>query len=200
MGCEGGQPSGLYQWKDLKSMPQATDEELNSALKLVSVVEINGYWRIVDDLCISRVLYSLVWKAKALNWSLSSLDGDRFHPWGCSPAVARHCLELYASTTNGKVWELDTKRVSLELARWVLKSNGKRMELQKFMDHWSYVGLPVSLDMLKEEILVEKHGDHACVYLLSDHKTLTSGFVYSLICVHTYILIFEILNLSKLGK
>ncbi|MFS7993659.1 hypothetical protein Hanom_Chr12g01096721 [Helianthus anomalus] len=65
------------------------------------------------------------------------------------------------------------------------------MGLQKFMDHWSYVGLPVSLDMLKEEILVEKHGDHACAYLLLDHKTLTSGFVYSLICVRTYILIFE---------
>ncbi|MFS7956525.1 putative sister chromatid cohesion protein Dcc1 [Helianthus anomalus] len=174
MGSEGGQPSGLYQWKDLKSMLHATDEELNSTLRLVSAVEVNGYWRILDDLCIGRVLYSLVWKAKALNWSLSSLDGDRFHPWGCSPAVARHCLELYASTTDGKVWELDTKRVSLELARWVLKSNGKRMELQKFMDHWSYVGLPVSLDMLKEEILVEKHGNQAWVYLLSDHKTLTS--------------------------
>ncbi|XP_021973466.1 uncharacterized protein LOC110868576 isoform X2 [Helianthus annuus] len=174
MGSEGGQPYGLYQWKDLKSMLHASDEELNSALRLVSAVEVNGCWRIVDDLCIGRVLYSLVWKANALNWSLSSLDGDRFHPWGCSPAVARHCLELYASTTDGKGWELDTKRVSLELARWVLKSNGNKMELRKFMDHWSYVGLPVNLDMLKEEILLADHGDHACVYLLSDHKTLTS--------------------------
>ncbi|KAM0000419.1 putative sister chromatid cohesion protein Dcc1 [Helianthus debilis subsp. tardiflorus] len=119
MGSEGGQPSGLYQWKDLKSMLHATDEELNSALRLVSAIEVNGYWRILDDLCIGRVLYSILWKANVLNWSLSSLDGDkvdRLPTWGYSTAVAFHCLELYASTTNGRFWELDTIRVCLELA------------------------------------------------------------------------------------
>ncbi|KAL8222906.1 hypothetical protein R6Q57_020305 [Mikania cordata] len=179
---EGGQKrSGLYKWDDLKSMFHAADEELKSALRLVSAIEINGYWRLVDDMCIDQVLYNLVWKADCEDWSFSSLDGSKVikclgDTWGLSPVLARHCLELYARTTDGRVWELDTKRVCVELARWVIKSNGKtRMKIEEFMRQWSCVGLPVSLDMLEGEILVEEHGNHSWVYLPLLHPP---GFIY----------------------
>ncbi|KAL8265025.1 hypothetical protein R6Q59_023155 [Mikania micrantha] len=68
----------LYQWKDLKRMLHATDEQLKSALTLVSAVEINGYWRIVDDLSIDLVLCHLVLVADSEeDSSFSSFDGDK---------------------------------------------------------------------------------------------------------------------------
>ncbi|KAD0559596.1 hypothetical protein E3N88_44074 [Mikania micrantha] len=180
---EGGQKrSGLYKLDDLKSMFHAADEELKSALRLVSAVEINGYWRLVDDMCIDQVLYNLVWKADCEDWSFSSLDGSKVikclgDTWGLSPVLACHCLELYARTTDGWVWELDIRRVCVELARWVIKSNRRRrrMKIEEFMRQWSCVGLPVSLDMLEGEILVEEHGNHSWVYLPLLHPP---GFIY----------------------
>lgn len=190
---KGVQKSGLYQWDDIKSMLNANDEELKSALMLVSALEINGHWRIVDDICIGQVLHYLVWMADTNDWSFSSLDVNKIvkslgDTWGCPSVLARHCLEMYARTADGRVWELDIKRVCVELARWVIKSNGKRMEISYFMPQWSCAGLPVSLDMLEGEVLVKHDGNFTWLYLPSDNNgnTLTSGFIYFIISVFIF--------------
>ncbi|KAI7750106.1 hypothetical protein M8C21_023018, partial [Ambrosia artemisiifolia] len=183
MGFEVGQPSRLHRWDNLKSALHATDEELKSALRRVSAVEINGYWRIVDDYCIGRVLYFLLLKVESnRHCPFIPLDGNKVvkylgDRWGYSPVLARHCLELYASTTDGMVWELDTKRVCVEHARRILRCSRKRLTLQEFMGHWIHITLPVSLDMLEGEILVEQDGDQSWIFLQSDHNTHTSGFI-----------------------
>ncbi|KAK1435701.1 hypothetical protein QVD17_01467 [Tagetes erecta] len=178
---EGRETSGLYQWDDLKSTLHATDEELKSALSLVSAIEIDGYWRIVDETFIEKVLYHLVLEAESNNWSFSSLDGNKVaeslqDTYGFSPGLVRHCLGLYATTIYGKIWELNTERVCVELAKGVIKSHGKKMEIHDFMDQWSCVRMPVSLDMLEGEILIEKDGDQVWVHLSTDSNgnTLTS--------------------------
>ncbi|KAM0000418.1 putative sister chromatid cohesion protein Dcc1 [Helianthus debilis subsp. tardiflorus] len=183
LGTEAGPPSRLYKWDYLKSMLYTTDEELKSALRLVGAVEINGYWRIVDDLCNQAVLFQIVQKEKSGYGCFNLLDGNMIVEYlvdycGFYPVLARHCLELYASTVDGRVWELDAKRVWVKLARWLIRLNDNRMEINNFMDLWSRIAMlkwPVSLDILEGVILVEQDGGRSWVYLLSDDL----GFIYN---------------------
>ncbi|KAI3796723.1 hypothetical protein L1987_39402 [Smallanthus sonchifolius] len=165
--------SGLYQWNDLTDRVQASDEELKSALRVLSAVEINGYWRIVDDKYMDQVLKMLINNSILNDWSLSSLDENKVVESlvneGYSRVIAHHCLEVYGSKTNGSVWELDKKRVCVHFARVILLDNGK-MKMESFMEEWiSKVpgGMVASLDMLEGEILVEKLGIQSWVYAFS---------------------------------
>ncbi|RVW22831.1 Sister chromatid cohesion protein DCC1 [Vitis vinifera] len=43
------QKTNLFKWNDLIDRVQASDDELRSGLRALSAVEIDGYWRIVDE-------------------------------------------------------------------------------------------------------------------------------------------------------
>ncbi|KAM0010365.1 putative sister chromatid cohesion protein Dcc1 [Helianthus debilis subsp. tardiflorus] len=165
--------SNLYKWDDLINKVQASDDELKSALRVLSAVEINGYWRIVDDKYMGRVLKTLINNSILNDWSLNSLDENEVVESlvndGISLVIARHCLEVHGSKTNGGVWELDKKRVCVHFAREILLAKGK-MNMESFMEEWiSKVpgGMLASLDMLEGEILVEKLGIQSWVYAFS---------------------------------
>ncbi|KAL8228054.1 hypothetical protein R6Q57_015638 [Mikania cordata] len=165
--------SGLYQWDDLVNRIQASDEELNSALRALSAVLINGYWRIIDYNYMDKILNTLLNNAILNDWSLSSLDENEvvesLVKEGFSRVIAHHCLEEYGSKTNGNVWELDKKRVCVHFARGVLLANGK-MKMENFMEEWvrKVPGeMVVSLDMLEGEVLIEKLGIQSWVYAFS---------------------------------
>ncbi|KAI7730705.1 hypothetical protein M8C21_015095 [Ambrosia artemisiifolia] len=156
--------SGLYRWDDLKRLLQATDEELESDLTVLSAVEINGYWRIVDDMYMCRILTSIIWSSIMKCWCLSSLDIIEAVESlaGFPQVIVHHCFQLYGRITYGGGWEMDKKRVSLHVARQILAANGK-MKLGAFMEEWVRSvpggppgGLPVSLDILEGEVLVEQ--------------------------------------------
>uniref|UniRef100_A0A251T2W6 Putative sister chromatid cohesion protein Dcc1 n=1 Tax=Helianthus annuus TaxID=4232 RepID=A0A251T2W6_HELAN len=161
---------GLYRWDELKrEVPGATDEELASALRVLSAVEINGYWRFVDDMYMNQLLLTIIWISTIKGWTLSSLDKielvESLVDWGFSKVVAHHCFQLYGRTTYGGGWEMDTTRVCLHVARRIL-ANGK-MKIGAFMEEWARhmpVELPLSLDILQGEVLVEQ----SSVYLPSD--------------------------------
>ncbi|KAK9051616.1 hypothetical protein SSX86_028243 [Deinandra increscens subsp. villosa] len=165
--------SDLYQWDDLINKVQASDEELISALRILSAVEINGYWRTVDYKYMEKMLNTLINNAILNDWSLSSLDEkevvESLVDEGFSRVIAHHCLEVYGSKTNESVWELDKKRVCVHFARGILLANGK-MKMESFMEEWIRKvpgGMVVSLDMLEGEILVEKLGIQLWIYAFS---------------------------------
>ncbi|KAK1424893.1 hypothetical protein QVD17_20234 [Tagetes erecta] len=165
--------SGLYQWDDLVNRVQASDDELKSALRVLSAVEINGYWRIVDDKYMDQVLKTLINNSILSDWSLSSLDEntvvESLVEEGYSREIAHHCLEVYGSKTSENVWEMDNKRVCVHFARRILFVNGK-MKTESFMEEWiSKVpgGMVASLDMLEGEVLMENLGIQSWVYAFS---------------------------------
>ncbi|XP_076929867.1 uncharacterized protein LOC143594432 [Bidens hawaiensis] len=167
------QVSGLYQWDDLINRIQASDDELKLALRALSAVEIKGYWRIVDDKYMDKILNMLLNNSVLNDWSLSSLDENKIVESlvneGFNRDIAHHCLEVYGDKTNEGVWELDDKRVCVHFARRILLDNGK-MNMKNFMEEWiSKVpgGMVVSLNMLEGEILVEKLADQSWVYAFS---------------------------------
>ncbi|CAH1416012.1 unnamed protein product [Lactuca virosa] len=163
--------SGLYQWDDLTDRVQASDEELRSALRVLSAVEINGYWRIVDQKYMDRILSMLINNSLLNDWSLNALNEDKVVESlvkdGFSRVIARHCLEVFGSKTNGEsVWGLDEKRVCVHFARGILSSFGK-MKMESFMEEWVRKvpgGMVVSFEMLEGEVLVEKLGIQSWVY------------------------------------
>lgn len=193
-------PPSSYRWDDLKSSLHATDEELKSALSLVSALEIDGYWRVADDDCISQWIYYLISESSLREWSLNSLDANQVVTvlqlqWGFSPVFSRNCLEFYARTTDEGVFVFDTKKAYVKLAQIVLhkfggQHFGGQMTIQDYIQHLSNVGMPVNLDLLEDEILVHKDGDQDWVYLPSDDHyhpnsiSLKSG-VFNLIVFFT---------------
>nr|XP_043627028.1 sister chromatid cohesion protein DCC1 [Erigeron canadensis] len=170
--------TGLYQWDDLTDRVQASDEELRSALRTLSAVEINGYWRIVDEKYMDQILNTLINNSLINEWSLSALIEEEVVESlvndGFSSVIAHHCLEVYGCKRDGSeeggnnVWELDTRRVCVHFARRIL--GGGKMKIESFMEEWSEKvprGVMVSVDMLEGEVLIEKLGIQSWVYAFS---------------------------------
>ncbi|XP_071736120.1 uncharacterized protein [Rutidosis leptorrhynchoides] len=164
--------TGLYRWVDLIDRVQASDEELRSALQVLSAVEINGYWRNIDENYMGQIVNTLVNNAIINEWPLSALNEDEAVESlvndGFPRVIAHHCLEVYGSKTNGGVWELDNRRVCVHFARRILAFG--KMKMESFMEEWIGKvpsGMKVSLDMLEGEVLVEKLGIQSWIYSFS---------------------------------
>ncbi|GAB4844226.1 hypothetical protein Ancab_037591 [Ancistrocladus abbreviatus] len=159
---------GLYRWDDLIEQIQGSDEELRLGLEALSAVEINGYWRIVDDKYMDSVLCMLLHNAILNDWSLNALSEsqvvDMLESDGFPRKIAVHCLIVYGSIVRkdvdaGSVWKLDDKRVCVHFAKEILR--GGQMKMENFMAEWMRkipYRMQANLDMLEGEILIEKLG------------------------------------------
>ncbi|KAI3896528.1 hypothetical protein MKW92_011097 [Papaver armeniacum] len=159
---------GLYRWEDLVAKVQASDEELRAELKALSAVEINGYWRIVDDKYIDVVLSMVLHNSVLFGWNLTSLNEDEIlsvlESDGFSRRITLHILEVYGNKLDmdmeGKcVWRLDEKRVCVHFAKGVLKEG--KMKMERFMEEWVQkipARMSADFEMLEGEVLVEKLG------------------------------------------
>ncbi|KAJ7969432.1 Sister chromatid cohesion protein DCC1 [Quillaja saponaria] len=159
--------TGLYNWDDIINKIQASDDELMSGLQALSAVEINGYWRIVDEKYMNTILRMLLHNSVLNDWSLSSLNEDEvvtvLELDGFPRALTYHCLHVYGSKVdeNGKscVWKLDERRVCIHFAREILREGKRKME--DFMKEWMQKipeGMQASFDFLEGEVLTERIG------------------------------------------
>ncbi|XWS56824.1 hypothetical protein CRYUN_Cryun09bG0118800 [Craigia yunnanensis] len=67
----------LYTWDDLTNMVLASDDELRTGLQALSAVEIDGYWRIVDEKYMDMILRMLFHNSVLNDWSLDTLIEDK---------------------------------------------------------------------------------------------------------------------------
>ncbi|PKU71364.1 hypothetical protein MA16_Dca004205 [Dendrobium catenatum] len=157
---------GLHRWQDLVETIQASEEEIRAALKSLSAVEIDGYWRIVDDKTMHETLDMILRNSVLHDWKISALSEDcvlsTMEADGFPPRIVSHCLETHGSKvycSNDNLWRLDEKRVCLRFALRVL--SGGKMKLESFMDKWEHSippGMKADLKMLEGEVLYEKLG------------------------------------------
>ncbi|KAJ1420641.1 Sister chromatid cohesion protein Dcc1 [Sesbania bispinosa] len=159
--------TGLYNWNDLRDNIQASDEELRSGLQALSAVEINGYWRLVDESYMDMILGMLLRNSVLNDWSLTALNEDEvismLESDGFPGVLARHCLHVYGKKANdclnSCVWKLDEKRVCIHFAREILKGGKKKLE--SFMNEWRQKtpdGMQPTLDLMEGEVLTERVG------------------------------------------
>eukprot|EP00257_Ricinus_communis_P008653 XP_002526513.2 sister chromatid cohesion protein DCC1 [Ricinus communis] len=164
----GKDKTGLYTWDDLVGMVQASNNELRSGLQALSAVEIDGYWRIVDEKYMDTILRMLLHNSILNDWSLDFLNEDEVTNLlasdGFPHKLAHHCLNVYGTKVNGGVgtgyvWKLDERRVCVHFARETLRAGKKKME--DFMGEWLKKipdGMEAKFDMLEGEVLTEKLG------------------------------------------
>lgn len=174
LGEVGKHNAGLYTWEDLVDRIQASDMEIRSALEALFAVEINGYWRILDenykDGILNMLLHNLVlndWSSNALseNAVVGVLEAD-----GYPAEIARHCLQIYGNKVDAGpdgtcMWSLDEKQVCVHFAKRILEGGKKRMET--FMAEWMRKvpeGMHATIEMLEGEILTEKLGIETWIY------------------------------------
>ncbi|KAL2514079.1 zinc ion binding [Forsythia ovata] len=169
--------TGLYKWDDLVDKVQASNEELRSGLRALSAVEIDGYWRILDDKYMDMILNMLLHDAILNDWSLSALNEDEvlgaLETDGFPRNVAMHCLQVYGSKLEVRVggscvWRLEERCICVHFAREILKRG--KMKMETFMAEWIRKvpdGMHASFDMLEGEVLTEKLGIETLVYYFS---------------------------------
>ncbi|XP_009758567.1 uncharacterized protein [Nicotiana sylvestris] len=168
---------GLYAWDDLVEKVQASDEELCTGLRALSAVEIDGYWRLLDENFVDEILNMLLHDAVLNDWPLSALNEDEvlrvLEADGFPRKIVRHCLEVYGSkvdddTRGGCTWRLEERLVCVHFARVILR--GKKMKLERFMEEWRKKvpeGMNASFDVLEGEVLTEKLGIETRIYAFS---------------------------------
>ncbi|EOY17536.1 hypothetical protein QUC31_006865 [Theobroma cacao] len=166
----------LYTWDDLTNMVQASDDELRSGLKALSALEIDGYWRIVDQKYMDMILRMLLHNSVLNDWSLNTLIEDEvvsvLESDGFPRKLAYHCLHVYGSRVeevmDKGVWRMDARRVCVHFAREILREGKRKME--SFMEEWTRKipeEMQASFDMLEGEVLTEKVGVETWVHAFS---------------------------------
>ncbi|XP_021679348.2 uncharacterized protein LOC110664114 isoform X2 [Hevea brasiliensis] len=165
---EGKNKTGLYRWDDLVERVQASNDELRAGLLALSAVEIEGYWRIVEEKYMDMILRMLLHNSVLNDWSLDALDEAEvvrvLASDGFPHKLALHCLDVYGSKMDEDVcanyiWKLNGRRVCVHFAREILKAGKRKME--NFMVEWLKQipdGMQASFDMLEGEVLTEKLG------------------------------------------
>ncbi|KAA0049092.1 sister chromatid cohesion protein DCC1 [Cucumis melo var. makuwa] len=158
----------MYSWDDLINKVQASDDELKAGLQALSAVEIDGYWRIVDEKYMDSMLQMLLHNRILNDWSLDALDEDVIMKVmkmdGFPEKLVQHCLHVYGDKLDGNegkscLWRLDEKRVCVHFAREVLRKG--KMKLEHLMDEWRQkipLGMCANFDMLEGEVLTERLG------------------------------------------
>ncbi|KAK9274126.1 hypothetical protein L1049_018940 [Liquidambar formosana] len=158
----------LFKWDDLTDRVQASDDELRSGLHSLSAVEIDGYWRIVDEKYMDMILNMLLHNSVLNDWSLYALNENEvvgvLESDGFPPKLALHCLQNYGSKVdkgvgNSCIWSLDEKRLCVHFAREILRRG--KMKMESFMEEWTQKipeGIQASFDMLEGEVLTERLG------------------------------------------
>ncbi|BBG97199.1 Protein kinase superfamily protein [Prunus dulcis] len=113
-------------------------------------VGIYGYWRIVDEKYMDRILRMLLHNSVLNDWSLSCLNEDdvvnALESDGFPHKLANHCLHVYGSKM--------VEGVSTVVY-------GSWMRGRFTHQHWTRKvpeGMPASLDMLEGEVLIQKLG------------------------------------------
>lgn len=158
----------MYNWDDLINKVQASDNELKAGLQALSAVEIDGYWRIVDEKYMDSMLQMLLHNRILNDWSLDALDEgvimNVMKMDGFPEKLVQHCLHVYGDKLDeheGKscLWRLNEKRVCVHFAREVLRKG--KMKLEHLMDEWRQkipLGMCANFDMLEGEVLTERLG------------------------------------------
>lgn len=170
------QKASLFKLNDLRDRVQASDDELRSGLQSLSAVEIDGYWRIVDEKYMDTILNMLLNNSVINDWSLHALDEDEvvgvLESDGFPRTLGLHCLQVYGSKLDEgighSVWKLDERRICIHFARKILKDGKRKME--NFMEEWIKKipdGMKASFDMLEGEVLTEKFGVETWVHAFS---------------------------------
>lgn len=164
----GKNKTGLYTWDDLVERVQASNDELRAGLRALSAVEIDGYWRIVEEKYMDMILRMLLHNSLLNDWSLHALNEDEvvrvLASDGFPQKLALHCLDVYGSKMDGDVctsylWKLDGRKICVHFAREILREGKRKME--NFMVEWLKKipdGIQASFDMLEGEVLTEKLG------------------------------------------
>uniref|UniRef100_J3M3G3 Sister chromatid cohesion protein DCC1 n=2 Tax=Oryza brachyantha TaxID=4533 RepID=J3M3G3_ORYBR len=166
---------GLYTWQDLCELVQASDGELSEELSSLSAVEIDGFWRVVDDNSANTVLDMILNNSVLHDWSLNSVPEndvlDAMESDGFMRKIVTHCLKRFGTKVEQEAkscWSLDERRVCLQFARRALGAG--KMKLENFMDKWVRSipsGMHVDLQMLQGEVLCEKIGAETWVHTFS---------------------------------
>lgn len=170
----GEDKSGLYTWDNLVSRIQASDTELRSGLESLLAVEINGYWRILEENYKDGVLNMLLHNMVLNDWSPNALSEHEvisvLKVDGYPSEIAQHCLQIYGNKVDegigdNCIWRLDERRVCVHFARRILE--GGKMKMERFMEEWVRKvpdGMHPTVDMLEGEILTEKLGIETWIY------------------------------------
>ncbi|EOA27302.1 hypothetical protein CARUB_v10023421mg [Capsella rubella] len=169
----GNRGSELYSWSDLVNTVQASDEELSIGLQSLSAVEIDGYWRVIDENYLDMILRMLLHNCVLKDWSFDDLDEDEVVNSLVADEfpskLASHCLRVFGSRVNGtERWKLEPRLVCLHFARQILRE--EKMKLESFMEEWKKKipdGMEGRFEMLEGEVLTETIGIETRVYTFS---------------------------------
>lgn len=165
--------AALYTWRDLVNTVQASDDELRSGLQSLSAIEIDGYWRVIDESYLDMMLRMLLHNCVLKDWSFDDLDEDEVVDSlvadEFSRDLASHCLRVFGSSkVKDRKWKLEPRLVCLHFARQVLRDG--KMRVESFMEEWKKKipdGIEGRFEMLEGEVLTEKIGIETRVYVFS---------------------------------
>lgn len=115
--------SKLVRRSDLSNTVPASSSEINSYLKKLGVVEVDGYLRLLSKEVIQETIQQLFLSILSEGWNISSIDESV-----CSTSIAdvdsivlKHVLQLLGSQSENSTWQLNLNEVLKASAHLIFK-------------------------------------------------------------------------------
>jgi len=140
----------------LKNLVQCSDMELLQALEEINAIKIDQEYRIIDEeyfiSCFQDILYCIM--ENDIDYkkfqSIDILQNMEDYP----AEIITHCIKIHSLSRkedeNG-YWAFDENKVSVFIAKRILKENGNKMKDSEFMEEWNnnlIYGMPTNKEIL----------------------------------------------------
>ncbi|CAF4077115.1 unnamed protein product [Adineta steineri] len=146
--------------KDLKNEVQASDNTIDSYLKKLNVITVDGYLRSMDFDFRTKLIEYTFSLISIQDWSKDNIPIDKCATEMkemCPKYIAKQFLEQIGTiSTDGSSIALNANVISVHYALDLLR-NLEKMKLSEFMTCWREcvpIDFPIDLDQLKENVII----------------------------------------------
>ncbi|CAF3912531.1 unnamed protein product [Adineta steineri] len=146
--------------EDLKNEVQASDNTIDSYLKKLNVITVDGYLRSMDFDFRTKLIEYTFSLISIQDWSKDNIPIDKCATEMkemCPKYIAKQFLEQIGTiSTDGSSIALNANVISVHYALDLLR-NLEKMKLSEFMTCWREcvpIDFPIDLDQLKENVII----------------------------------------------
>ncbi|CAF0896666.1 unnamed protein product [Adineta steineri] len=146
--------------EDLKNEVQASDNTIDSYLKKLNVITVDGYLRSMDFDFRTKLIEYVFSLISIQDWSKDNIPIDKCATEMkemCPKYIAKQFLEQIGTISNdGSSMASNASVISIHYALDLLR-NLEKMKLSEFMTCWREcvpIDFPIDLDQLKENVII----------------------------------------------
>ncbi|RHZ51066.1 hypothetical protein Glove_485g3 [Diversispora epigaea] len=174
----------FYTFDELEEIIQASGEELRHSLEKRRAIEIEGYWRYIDQEYIDEVFKACIMILDPYNMEMDQVTSKDYYEiiecYGFPDFIVKHTLALISETIDinesEPIFRLSKEKIAryvgIQILRQTEKFN-KRMVLSEFLNDWNKhftIEYPISFELINDNAIILENNKENNLSVISNEQ------------------------------